>query len=630
MKRSITITLSFISFLVIIISSQSCKKEEKPFNDDAQKSYEAVISLQAEGLNVLASYKTTMDSALAVEQLAQWFRDTSLVESAVVSSQGISVKYSSGVWGGILLDPKRYDEPGVSAVFLKDKTTTSKAGHLKNIPTSKKTMFLPASISEFPESNIRQDDSWNNSFTDLGYGYDNMLGGAVDLDCLAGIQKLGSVLCLDSHGYAWPADDQVSDVYFITGEKASNPSTEKYYQDIIDHDILVLQFVNQPTSTYAVSPGFITKYNDFSQDTVLFYGGFCYSYLGNWPSLADACASGTYFGFDWTVRSNKCTDWAIDLVDHLADQDAAQPWTVEGWMSSSTIAKEYFDAEKNKTVHILYNGNGALTLWKAAGQGNGTIISTSSDGAPLTIAGFTCTDYVLQCLPAGQLPEHVGYEWDYGDGSSTYYTVDDNLALYHHWAYPQTYHVTVTITDISTQSVIMELGTEVSFVYPDYLPQLKSNSILEVFFGPDQVIQFTGAVTGYPNFSFSTAYYEVPLTWSDSGFYSQDLDNNDYETITIEGNVSSNGRILRRCILKKVSQDQPDHELTLEITELPVLSMDPINCISTYFVNIFGQETQGYLSRVEYKEFSPGSGTWTTISSIDWANAELMLQFRSE
>jgi hypothetical protein len=628
MKRLLK-PLAAISLLIGLLFITSCKKDKDLFDENAQKSYEAVISLQAEGLNVLGVFKTTMDSASAVEALAQWFRDTSLVESAIVSSQGISVKYAGGVWGGILLDPERYDEPGVFTENPDNYSATGGTGHLKNLPTSKKAMFLPASIGEFPDANIRQDNNWSNSFSNLGYGYDNIIGGAVDLDCLSGIQKSGSVLCLDSHGYAWPADDQISEVYFITGEKASLKSSEKYYQDIIDHDILVLQFVNQPTSTYAVSPGFITKYNDFSKDTVMFYGGFCYSYLGNWPSLVDACASGTYFGFDWTVRSNKCTDWAIDLVDHLADQDAAQPWTVEGWMSSSTIAKEYFDAEKNKTIHILYNGNGALTLWKKSVEGNGTIISTSADGAPLAIAGFTCTDYILQCLPAGQLPEHLGYEWDYGDGSSTYYTVDDNMALYHHWSQPQTYHVKVTVTERYSGTFIMELDTAVSFIYPDFLPLLKLNSIFDAHFGPFDIFHFSGNVPSFPGFDFGTTYYDVPLTWSDSGFYSQDTDNDDYETITIEGNVSSDGTILRHCLLKKISQDQPDHELTLEITGLPILSLDPINCLTSFIVSNTGTGNQAYLTRVEYKEYDPGSMTWITISSIDWTGSQLTLQFSS-
>jgi hypothetical protein len=498
---------------------------------------------------------------------------------------------------------------------------------LKNLPTDKSAYFIAACRSEFPASNDRQDAGWQNAFDDLGYNYVMPFGISISLDFLAQIRESGSVLCLDSHGYAWPANNQVSEVYFITGEKVNNASTGKYYQDILDHNIIILHSKNEDKARYSIGPGFITRYNDFSKDTVLFYGGFCYSFLGNWPSIVDACASGTYFGFDWTVRSDKCADWAINLVDHLADQGAEQPWTVEGWMTSSAIDKQYFDAGKNKTIHLLYNGNGALTLWKTTEQGNGTIISTSSDNAPITVAGFTCTDYVLQCLPEGDLPEHLGYSWDFGDGSD-YYTVDDNLALTHHWALPQSYLVKVTITDISTGSLVMELKTNVSFIHPDFLPLLKANSILNVNFGPDQSIHFSGNVTSFHGFDFNTEFYDIPLTWSDTSFDSQDTENDDYETITIEGAVSPDGTILRHCLLKKVGQYPPDRELTLEITELPILNMDPLNCINSFYVENTGLSNEGYLTRVEYKEYDPYSMTWITISSIDWSTSQLWLQFK--
>lgn len=54
-----------------------------------------------------------MDSVGAVEATAAWFRSQSLVQSATVSSQGISVEYTNGIWGGLEIDGKRYDEePG--------------------------------------------------------------------------------------------------------------------------------------------------------------------------------------------------------------------------------------------------------------------------------------------------------------------------------------------------------------------------------------------------------------------------------------------------------------------------------------------------------------------------------------
>ena len=626
MKSLIYRTALLLATLILLITP-SCKQEQdNPFDEQAKQDYEAMIALQEEADSLLADFQATMDSVSAVTALAQWYRDQEPVESVVVSSQGLSIRYTSGIWGGILIDPKRYDESPSAGL----KSSLNLNDHIKNLPTKKTAIFMPACDNEFVNSNDRQYHAWKTSFNNLGYDFACPGGANVHLNALADLRSLGSVLCLDSHGYAWPADDQISEVYFKTGELANLKSTEKYYKDILDKNIIILENIGDPSSaTYYISPGFITRYNDFSKDTILFFGGFCYSDLGSWPSLADACASGTYFGFDWIVRSDKCADWAIDLVNHLADQEAAIPWTTESWMSSSPIAKQYFDEDLNRTVRISYTGNGALTLWKPENQGNGTIISVSDDGAPVTVPGFTCTDYILKCLPEGQLPQNVSYDWDFGDGE-TYYTVNDNLSISHHWALPQAYSVKVTVSDISGGNVIMELSTTVSFIYPDFLPELKTNTILDVFFGPYQSIIFSGNVTGFPGFDFNTEFYDLPLTWADSSFTSQDSQNNDYETITIEGNVSSEGSILRHCLLKKISQDQPDHELTLEITELPVLSMDPVNCINSFRVSSSGSANQSWLTRVEYKEYDPVSQTWIIITSLDWSTTELLVEFKKQ
>jgi hypothetical protein len=628
MKRILILTL-FLPVLLCIFLMPSCKKEKAdPFNDEAKQNYEAIVALQEQSVSVLQDYQSTMDSTAAVAAISQWYLSDPLVESAVQGRQGIAVVYKSGIWGGLLLDPMRVDEAGVSEMISGSDLSKKISGkNLKDLPSIRESIYLPASWSEFPVSNERQNSNWSDSFDKLGYSYAMTGEQSVDLNVLATMPDEHGVICMDSHGFAWPSPDEVSEVYFVTGEELSTASTQSYFEDILEHRIMLLNFKDKPAGKYAVSPGFIKKHNDFSKDTVLFFGGFCFSYLGTWPTLVESCAAGTYFGFDWAVRSDKCADWAIDLIDKMADKTSSVPWSAESWMTSSPVPKSYVNKD-NRTIHILYEGYGGLTLWKPANQGNGTIVSTAPDGAPISTFGFTCTDYTLQCNPLGQLPENLGYYWEYGDGSN-YYTVNDNMALFHHWSGPQSYPVKVTITDIATQNVIMELDTTVSFQYPDFLPAIKANSKFNVYFGPYNALQFTGNVVSFPGFDFNTDGYDIPLTWTDSSFSSQDTQNNDYETITIEGNVSSDGMLLRHCLLKKISQDQPDHELVLEISNLPILTLDPINCLNNYVLDNTGSSNQNYLPRVEYKEYDQNSGTWITITSVDWAISELMVQFSS-
>jgi hypothetical protein len=620
---SLFATLLFVTGLQFL---SSCKKENKDsFDAEAQKSYNAVMDLQEQSVAIFNGFLATQDTLTARESLKAWFESSADVDWAVVSCQGVTVSYKNGIHGGFVDDFLRrntYESSGNSREFLQPDSREN----LKGLPTNKKAIILAAFYDSWPETVDPEKAAWQTGLETDGFSpVEEIRNNQVTLDKFADIEGYG-IIDFNTHGMLWPSEFNTQDVLLMTHELKNDKSTKKYWDDIKAGKIGIFTTGDFET-IYGVVPDFISEYNDFSKDTVMFWGGFCFSYLGHWPELVNGCAAGTYLGVDWTFNSYWAEKWASALITSLSDHSLSNPVNVEEWMTGTELPKNYFDKSANKTVTLNYLGYGGLTLWKPENEGNGTIVSTDPGGVPITAEGFTCTDYVLQCLPDGQLPEHMGYEWDYGDGSSTYYTVDDNLALFHHWSNPQSYHVKVTITERYSGSFVMELNTTVSFVYPDFLPVLKANAVFEAHFGPYQAFNFTGTVTGFPGFDFNTADYDVPLTWTDSSFTSQDIQNNDYETITVEGNVSSDGSILRHCLLKKISQDQPDHELVLEITNLPILTLDQVNCLTSFYVDNTGTGNQAYLTLVEYKEYEPVSQTWITISSIDWATTQLYLNF---
>jgi hypothetical protein len=365
------------------VTINSCKEKESdnPFNDEAKQQFEATMTLQEESTTAMEGFMSTMDSVEAVEALAQWFRNNSLVQTATVSSQGISVVYANGIWGGVFMDGGRSDVASEKSSSTGKLYPDSSKTYYKNTPTKKIAIFMTACYEEFPEANNYQSTKWSNAFGSIDFPYART--GDVTLDYLNGCQELGSVLCFDSHGYAWPSATETNEVFFQTHETPTAQINEKYYQDFLDKNLMIMKSTDPPQTRYYISPDFIKKYNDFSKDTVLFFGGFCYSFLGTWPSLVDVCASGTYFGFDWVVRSDKCAYWAVDLVEKMTDKEAIKPWTVEDWMTNSTIEKHYFDEDYNKTIHILYEGNSNLTLWEPVFSAEGVIEAVAEDGAPI-------------------------------------------------------------------------------------------------------------------------------------------------------------------------------------------------------------------------------------------------------
>jgi len=387
---------------------------------------------------------------------------------------------------------------------------------------------------------------------------------------------------------------------------------------------------------YYVAPGFLTKYNDFSNDTILFYGGFCYSFLGNWPSLVNACASGTYFGFDWAVRSDNCAEWAVNLVDYLADKSVNQPNTTEGWMTNSTIPKQYVNESENRTIRILYEGNGALTLWQPEYNITGSIEALALDKAPILVPGKTCVEYTLRCNSSGQLPQQFYYLWNLGHETAFNMSQSGNEVI-GRWGLPGTYTVTAQIRNQANSEVVREFTVEVSIEDPTYLDAVKSYPYFEMVFSNLAGANITltnGETMGGYYYIFDTYYFTSPITWNGASFSAQSVNPNGNGglTKTIQGEMSSDGKVILHCFLTYTDVSSNGNlylESKLEVANLPVFQHDEWNCWQWFTWDIDGAATQAFVQSVEFKKLDTQNQGWITIQSIDWENSTLYGSFKN-
>ena len=168
-----------------------------------------------------------------------------------------------------------------------------------------------------------------------------------------------------SHGLAYPDEKNIQEVYLKTGEIANLSSTQKYWDDIKNGNILLCYTksgVSQKGNVYFISPSFIALHNNFSKDTVLFYGGFCFSFLGTWDNLYTKFAKGAYFGFSWSVYTNWNAMWATSLIDSLSDTLTGPAYNPEIWINGPYLPKSYYNNVDSLTVYIEYVGDGTLTF----------------------------------------------------------------------------------------------------------------------------------------------------------------------------------------------------------------------------------------------------------------------------
>ena len=463
MKRS-HLLVFFLCGLLTMMFLSSCKKdksESNGFDEEAQRSYEAVIALQNKSMQVFDGFLATQDTAAAKVSLAAWFKTDAIVEWAKVSSQGVMVKYTNGICGGLIIDLQR-KKGNLKSLELSKPENAPKPISIKNLPSKKKAVILAAWYHDFEKEVNEEEKQWSYDFTvnDGLPSTELRTNDDVNLDLLTTLNVYG-IIDFNTHGLAWPDQVNTEEVYMCSGEETNDETTKKYWNDIKQGTVGIFRKDNY--IIYAIRPSFITKYNDFSKDTIMFYGGFCYSALGSWLYIVNSCAAGTYFGFNWNVNSVKCANWAISLVQNLSDHSLATPMTVEQWMSTTPIPKQYWDAWNQKTVKIIYNGYGGLTFWKPDFEMSGEIVSTEADGAPIKTEGYTNWYYILKCSLKGKLPEHLIYEWDYGDGDS-WMGYDDSDAFSHQWTEAKSYTVKVKITELFTGKLVKELKTTVSFI----------------------------------------------------------------------------------------------------------------------------------------------------------------------
>ena len=138
----------------------------------------------------------------------------------------------------------------------------------------------------------------------------------------------------------------------------------------------------------------------------------------------------------------------------------------------------------------------------------------------------------------------------------------------------------------------------------------------------------------------NTSADEEPLTWIDSSFTASDRGNNmDYYLyssslkIKVKGNVSSDGNILRHCLITRedysIYYPYPPRKMVLEITNLPILYIPYpyAPCDIRFLKDIKGSIVHTYVTKVDYQEYDYQKQTWITLSSIDWPNTYLHVRF---
>jgi len=618
MKKLILLTLSIVLFFTAFFWTSCSKTGDEGWTDDEKASYEEVLSLQDEVSNNLDEWFSSMDSLDAIDMAQQSFANNPAVSKATINNKGIAVQYANGMRGGLFLKGKLFDyKKSTAAEILGNNGDT--VNNLKSLVNGRKMLLMDAAYSEFSELTDQVYNLDNSNLNKVNINIDDFLDSEVTLDMLTQLSGYG-IIDMSGHGIAWPKESYITEIYYITGESVSENTSKKYWDEIKTGSIPVVKTMRFASGTkYCVSPGFISNHNDFSNDTVFFYGGFCYSFLGNWPDIIDGFGDGAYLGFDWTVQDYHCADWEVNSLALMSDTSKTEPMTLEEWMNDGAVDKSY--NQDGRTVSIQYAGDGTLTLW---GDVSIKLIALSDNGAPVSEQGEANVGYPFKCEVVSNISD-LEYIWDIGDGSSPV-TASDEVTIT--WVEDGSYELKVEVKDkssgnsLGTAKLNITIGTNSNVL--EYV--LSSNWGEYIFKGKGE----EGKITMWDNLTYYTVdwqpieYIEDDFVWNGLNFSATITDNNGDNwgwTFSISGTLSSDGQFVSFVAVQEGFDQDHDHNYYFKLTvdDAPLYSYDESDGV--YYGVEGGQNAKKYVTAFEGRNWD-ADGNVSTVTGIDWDNVQ--------
>lgn len=617
MKKILFYFLLVISFLWI----ESCglTDDDNPgWSSNDKELYDQILTTQDEIADDLEGWFQTMDSLDAIEKAYQSFINDENVTSATINSQGIAVQYSNGIRGGLFLNPK--DDAGEEGgKSLSGFSGPIKDNGLKSLVNNRKMVFINP---HYYERSYFSDQVLNIDATNLARveirPVQYYKSTTATLDQFANLAGYGFIQVY-SHGFAWPKRNNITDVYLLTGETANETTSKKYWDDLTESNIPIIRVGVE--NKYFIAPEFISKYNDFSKDTVLFYGGFCYSFLGGWPDLIDSFADGAYLGFDWSVYTFRNANWSVNMISQMSDTSKANPATLGDWMDNPDMEKSYWNERDQRTVHIYYTGDEKLTLW---GDTKVRIIALSDDGTPVSKPGEAGVAYPFKCEVVSGVGD-LEYIWDIGDGSSPVSASNEvNIT----WSAEGNYLLKVEVKDKNNNSIgsatanvtIGNPGNDDVLEFVTSCIKVNCNFKAEIQYSPSS-LNGSNDIYSHADIEWSGLSFNGTLEENELGnYYKYTISgtlSNDGQTISYESHSESK-YVVGNQVLGKTDYTIAVHDYPLSIFD-PVGNgfQDPFASYGSIYPGIV--DVQQYVTKFEGYEIDDQGITYT-VTGVNWDN----------
>lgn len=369
MKRNIWIALFTLVIAMLLIVA--CSKEpttpdngDEPTEEQLQQ-LDDIRQKQLEYYTGLENLLSEMDTASAKDSIVATMSSDTLIEWAIVTSQGINIQWEAGFAGTLLLDPKRSYSGDLDRATGRNRSSIKSHTATGSVcPKSKKTLYLSAFYTEFGYWEDEVIDSANAVFAQAGYDNFEVYKNA---ECTfswfntMGLLDDYGIIRISSHGNIWPSEADIQSVYLWTGETV-NRSTDLTIYDYLASGLIHMG-TRDSSTYYTIDGAFFAAANDFTYEKSFISLGFCYGALGNWPTdLVNFSGASAVTAYSWAVWDSADAVWTEDFFGQMCDTTLENPLTIGEWDSGSD--RLYYDTEYSRWVALLYSGADTMTLWK--------------------------------------------------------------------------------------------------------------------------------------------------------------------------------------------------------------------------------------------------------------------------
>ncbi|MFH1278208.1 MAG: IPT/TIG domain-containing protein [Candidatus Eisenbacteria bacterium] len=547
--------------------------------DDELAGVAAITASQSAYYADAVGLAAVMDTAAALDSLEAIISEDPDVEWAVNNGTGVGIQWKSGHRGFVVLR-LRGGSPGSGKETPTGGTAApSKASDSGDytVPTGRNSVFFAPCHSEFEIF----DDTYIDS-ADVALPRAGFVAPAVWKDeqvTLAGLASMASgnygVIRISSHGSPWPNENDIREVYIITGEIPTEDRNRIYWQDLESGHLAIGAYAGG--ERYFIDSEFLASRVAFGDASPLVLNGFCFGWMGGWPEdLRTRSKAGAVLGWDWETLSSADANRAAGLLSSLCDTTAARPMTIQRWH----VAEDPYYMEEERKISLHYTAADSFAL-----QSPVKITSITPSGA---IPG---TSVVIEGTGFGTTPGQVHFGFTPVTQGTSWGASRIEIQV------PQNAESGETTVIVTTAAGRQSNGFPFTVIGGELLESLWNQIYIEIYLhAPQSFNEIQETNIFHENLS--------PLVWNGTTFSYENYQNMGTEShlISFSGSVGADGRTLDLVYTRAdTSQSATGRSERYEHMRITGLSYEePLGSDERYYAT--GAGVQGLVSELDFTE----------------------------